>query len=31
VKNETQMGEPPQYNENLAKLLQRRAPWDEEQ
>jgi hypothetical protein len=25
------LNEPPQYNENLAKLLQRRAPWDEEQ
>jgi hypothetical protein len=25
------LSEPPQYNENLAKLLQRRAPWDEEE
>ena len=24
------LNEPPQYNENLAKLLQRKAPWDEE-
>ena len=25
------INEPPQYNENLAKLLQRKAPWDEEE
>jgi hypothetical protein len=25
------LNEPPQYNENLAKLLQRKAPWDEEE
>lgn len=24
------LNEPPQYNENLAKLFQRKAPWDEE-
>ena len=23
------LNEPPQYNENLAKLLQRKSPWDE--
>ena len=23
------LNEPPQYNENLAKLLQRKAPWDD--
>jgi uncharacterized protein (DUF1778 family) len=23
------INEPPQYNENLAKLLQRKVPWDE--
>jgi hypothetical protein len=25
------LNEPPQYNENLARLLQKKAPWDEEQ
>jgi hypothetical protein len=25
------LNEPPQYNENLAKLLQRKAPWDDEE
>jgi len=25
------LNEPPKYNENLAKLLQRKAPWDKEQ
>ena len=25
------LNEPPQYNKNLAKLLQRKAPWDEEE
>jgi hypothetical protein len=25
------LNEPPQYNENLAKLLQRRAPWEVEE
>ncbi len=24
------INEPPQYNENLAKLLQRKAPWDDD-
>ena len=24
------LNEPPQYNENLAKLLQRKAPWDDD-
>jgi hypothetical protein len=23
------LSEPPQYNENLAKLLQRKSPWDQ--
>ena len=23
------LNEPPQYNENLAKLFQRKAPWDD--
>ncbi len=23
------LNEPPEYNDNLAKLLQRKAPWDE--
>jgi uncharacterized protein (DUF1778 family) len=23
------LNEPPQYNENLAKLLQRKAPWED--
>jgi hypothetical protein len=27
---EEKLNEPPQYNENLAKLLQRKAPWDED-
>ena len=25
------LNEPPQYDENLAKLLRRKAPWDEEE
>ena len=25
------LNEPPQYNENLAKLLQRKAPWNDEE
>jgi hypothetical protein len=25
------LNEPPQYNENLAKLLQRKSPWEEEE
>lgn len=26
---EKKLNEPPQYNENLAKLLKRKAPWDD--
>ena len=26
---EEKLNEPPQYNENLTKLLKRKAPWDE--
>jgi hypothetical protein len=25
------INKPPEYNENLAKLLQRKAPWDDEE
>jgi uncharacterized protein (DUF1778 family) len=25
------LNEPPQYNENLARLLQKKAPWEEEE
>ena len=25
------LNEPPQYNENLAKLLQRKSPWEEKE